>query len=1105
MKKYIIVTLAALMFIGASSANDYIIQDSSEDPLFVVNNTGEKQVYNGELDMNGNSISSVGGLELGWGNLTDYPLGCGSNEAVQVVGDTLDCTSLNPGGTVETAGGAKGQVAYFVDGENITGSNNFYWNNSQVELGIGTNNPSATLDVNGDAEINQGLDMASSAITGISDLGGTGIVNNNQISDGAVTSNKIGSQEVTSNELSTGVAGTGLSGGAGSSLSVNTDTGLTTSGDNILINTAIVPRKGEDETVTASQWTYENDVQVQGNLDVWGNITNTDVENLNINGSLLPPSGYSDTFDVGSTSRRWRTGYFQDMVLGSNVIDNSELANSGLSINTNAGIDSSSVNLGGTLTINHATSSITDTSNSDGQVIQDLTFDNFGHVDTLSTTDLDNRYYTETESDDNFVDESGDTMTGNLDMNQNTIYLDQSRSNPWSFYTRSINNDMVLTRSGTSGAEIRYDVGADTLRIGANSAGASLSLANGDLNMNSNSITNFFGSNCLSDEVVESVNADGTYNCQSITGASDDTYVNEAGDTMTGNLDMDGNNIQNAGTVNASQLKKNGNSVTSLFLDESGDAMTGQINMQGNPLNNVGTIDMNSQGQIQTDGTNAITIDSNQNLDIPNGNLGIGGGDINSVRRINGDSGNHRIRFDSSSDWIEFTDQSNSRQEIVTQDTFINEDGFWLGDENLVNISADGGLSGGGSRGLTDSVSISHADTSSVGDTSNSDGRVIQDITFDGFGHVQTLAATDLDSRYYTRSESDDNFVDESGDTMTGNLDMGGNDVGNVGTVAQASSVLGLDVDSGQYQSNSLVTKTPNEVTLGYDSNNNGAGSFQVVKNISSLDASSGAIEQFRVQNNGNVEIPNGNLNMNNNIITGVSSPSNSDDAVPKSYVDSATEGATQTLNEVLSEGNDASSQAILNIGSGDIDVDRSGLGNIQLNTNNIRGGNITQSNNLIAGSFATGESEVDGGDIWVENDVEVGGDIVGSGADVAENVQNESDLEPGTVVQISGNMSVDKTDGKHDTQVAGVVSTDPAMIMAKERDGVPVAMTGTAPVKVTVENGEIKPGDMLTTSSKPGKAMKCNDMERCTGSVIGKAMEPAKKSSEIDMLISMS
>jgi hypothetical protein len=63
-----------------------------------------------------------------------------------------------------------------------------------------------------------------------------------------------------------------------------------------------------------------------------------------------------------------------------------------------------------------------------------------------------------------------------------------------------------------------------------------------------------------------------------------------------------------------------------------------------------------------------------------NGRLNMRGNDINDVRRINGDNGNHRIRFTSNNSYIEFTDQSNNRRQIVTEDTYINEDGVWLGD-----------------------------------------------------------------------------------------------------------------------------------------------------------------------------------------------------------------------------------------------------------------------------------------------------------------------------------------------------------------------------------------------------------------------------------------
>ena len=56
------------------------------------------------------------------------------------------------------------------------------------------------------------------------------------------------------------------------------------------------------------------------------------------------------------------------------------------------------------------------------------------------------------------------------------------------------------------------------------------------------------------------------------------------------------------------------------------------------------------------------------------------------------------------------------------------------------------------------------------------------------------------------------------------------------------------------------------------------------------------------------------------------------------------------------------------------------------------------------------------------------------------------------------------------------------------------MALLGTVPVKATTENGPIKPGDLLTTSSKPGYAMVCNDTSRCADSLIGKALESLKE-----------
>jgi hypothetical protein len=53
------------------------------------------------------------------------------------------------------------------------------------------------------------------------------------------------------------------------------------------------------------------------------------------------------------------------------------------------------------------------------------------------------------------------------------------------------------------------------------------------------------------------------------------------------------------------------------------------------------------------------------------------------------------------------------------------------------------------------------------------------------------------------------------------------------------------------------------------------------------------------------------------------------------------------------------------------------------------------------------------------------------------------------------------------------------------------MAMVGRVPTKVSAENGPIKVGDLLVTSSTPGYAMKGTDRSLLTGAVVGKAMGP--------------
>jgi len=122
-------------------------------------------------------------------------------------------------------------------------------------------------------------------------------------------------------------------------------------------------------------------------------------------------------------------------------------------------------------------------------------------------------------------------------------------------------------------------------------------------------------------------------------------------------------------------------------------------------------------------------------------------------------------------------------------------------------------------------------------------------------------------------------------------------------------------------------------------------------------------------------------------------------------------------------------------------------------------------------------------------------------GADFAEQLDLVGEnAEPGDVLVISGvaDRAVELAAKPFSTAVIGIHSTEPALLGgAPDRDeplgGIPVAITGIVPCKVTAENGAINRGDLLVTSSVPGHAMRAGSSPPA-GTVLGKAMQTLDK-----------
>lgn len=118
---------------------------------------------------------------------------------------------------------------------------------------------------------------------------------------------------------------------------------------------------------------------------------------------------------------------------------------------------------------------------------------------------------------------------------------------------------------------------------------------------------------------------------------------------------------------------------------------------------------------------------------------------------------------------------------------------------------------------------------------------------------------------------------------------------------------------------------------------------------------------------------------------------------------------------------------------------------------------------------------------------------------DIAEPVLTAPNVEPGDVVIINSSdgtfdsLLFTKSVSSYDTRVAGIISTSPSMILASDKDRLPLAVSGIVPVKVDASYGEINPGDLLTSSATSGYAMKVSDYAKAQGAIIGKALESLK------------
>jgi len=307
--------------------------------------------------------------------------------------------------------------------------------------------------------------------------------------------------------------------------------------------------------------------------------------------------------------------------------------------------------------------------------------------------------------------------------------------------------------------------------------------ASGGIDVAGNDISNFFGSNCGPNEAVAQINADGSYQCANVSSITSDQYVDEAGDTMSGDL-----GLSNGATVTGLPDPSVGTDAVSqqyagtTYLDRDGtDTMNGNLDLDTNNIINVGTI---NGVDIDTTG-NALTIDGNNRYAVASNSI-----DSNELASNSVGSDQLTNAYSSGSAY-----DSRFYTQGEASNTFLNRDGtdtmngnLDLDTNNIINV---GTINGVDIDTTGNALTIDGNNRYAVASNSiDSNELASNSVGSDQLTNAYSSGSA-YDSRFYTQGEASNTFLNRDGtDTMNGNLDLDGNSMINGAVCPQGSCNL---------------------------------------------------------------------------------------------------------------------------------------------------------------------------------------------------------------------------------------------------------------------------------------------------------------------------
>lgn len=334
-------------------------------------------------------------------------------------------------------------------------------------------------------------------------------------------------------------------------------------------------------------------------------------------------------------------------------------------------------------------------------------------------------------------------------------------------------------------------------------------------------IENFFAPTCPADQAVQRINPDGSYECGAPSSNVGDFWVNETGDTMSGPLDMDGNDILDVGELTGSNIvdsaQISGGAVGDSEIDNSeaftmaGLTLNGNLSLNGNTITGIGDdiglgwanltdypdacqsgeaiqavgdtitcVDLTAGGAVDATGGNATevayftdndTITSNPNLyflTTPEYRLGVRTRNPTATLDVNGSA---LIR-----DNLDLNDSNITNVDVVSAQT-IEQGGSTL---DTVYVNEDGDT-------MTDNLNMSGNNITDIGnlvdyfDNQCSGGEFVDNIFSNG-----TVSCTPVSTATENLSET----LEAGNSAGSTNIDLNNNDLVNANRVLTSQLIL---------------------------------------------------------------------------------------------------------------------------------------------------------------------------------------------------------------------------------------------------------------------------------------------------------------------------